>query len=64
MAGQLGNRVFFQQRQGAADFVALAVEVRVPVFFRGAQDDFVAHQHGGIHDPVGQGGQGQAPPTG
>ncbi|MNU96767.1 hypothetical protein D3C71_868170 [compost metagenome] len=64
MAGQLGDGVFFQQRQGAADLVALAVEVRVPVFFRRAQSDFVTHQHSGVHDPIGQRGQGQAAPAG
>ncbi|MNO51007.1 hypothetical protein D3C76_413970 [compost metagenome] len=64
VAGQLGNRVLFQQCQGTADLVALAVEPFVPVFLRGAQGDFVAHQHGRVHDPVGQRSEGQAPPAG
>ncbi|MNE68076.1 hypothetical protein D3C80_1637210 [compost metagenome] len=36
VAGQLGNGIGFQHREGAADFVALGVEPLVPVFFRGA----------------------------
>ncbi|MCY1375252.1 hypothetical protein D9M69_626580 [compost metagenome] len=64
MAGQFGNRVLFQQGQGATNLVALAVEPFVPVFLRGAQGDFVAHQHGRVHDPVGQRSEGQASPAG
>ncbi len=45
MAGQLGNRILFQQRQGTANFVALAVEPLRPSVFPGrAERDFIANQ--------------------
>ncbi|MCY1308437.1 hypothetical protein D9M70_584450 [compost metagenome] len=49
--------------QATADLVLLGVDPAVPALFFRTQEGLVAGQHGGIHDGIGQGRQGQAVPA-